>query len=76
MSLNLIKRYFTSVTRDSNLTDKLRWTLRSFYHQCSSVLRVFKATYNYTKRREVLKQACDVIGNRTWDLAHAPKAAH
>ena len=75
MSLNLIKRYFTSITRDSNLTDKLRWTLRSFYHQCT-VLRVFKATYSYTNRREVLKQGCDVIENRTWDLAHAPKAAH
>ena len=75
MSLNLIKWYFTSITRDSNLTDKLRWTLRSFYHQ-SSVLRVFKATYSYRKRREVLKQGCDVIGNRSWDLAHASKAAH
>ena len=54
MSLNLIKRYFTSITRDSDLTDKLRSTLRSFcpalsLHQCS-VLRVFKATYSYTKK--------------------------
>ena len=48
--------YFTSITRDSNSTDKLEvdgtLILPPSLHQCS-VLRVFKASQSYTERREV-----------------------
>ena len=44
--------YFTSITRDSNSTDKLKvdgaLILLPSLHQCS-VLRVFKASQNYTE---------------------------
>ena len=35
----------------------------------------FQASQSCTKG-EKLKQGCDVTGDRTRDLAHAPKAAH
>ena len=69
--------YFTSITRDSNSTDKLEvdgaLILPPSLHQCS-VLRVFKASQSYTERREVETRIWCHQGSNSGP--RAPKVAH